>query len=61
MNVEARVNRTRTYRPEDSMFPLPRIAVSAVAALASLAVIPAVLAGLQASTSPVAQTHVRMP
>ena len=41
------------------MFPLPRIAVSAVATLAALALVPAVLAGLQSSASPVAQTHVR--
>ena len=41
------------------MFPLPRIAASAAAALASLALVPAVLAGLQGSVSPVAQTHVR--
>jgi hypothetical protein len=41
------------------MFTLPRIAASAAAALASLALVPAVVAGLQAS-DPVAQTHVRM-
>jgi len=41
------------------MFTLPRIAASAAAALASLALVPAVVAGLQGS-SPVAQTHVRM-
>ena len=41
------------------MFTLPRIAASAAVALASLALVPAVVAGLQAS-SPTAQTHVRM-
>ena len=58
VNGEARVNGTRAHRPEDPMFTLPRIAVSAAAALASLALVPAVVAGLQAS-NPVAQTHVR--
>jgi hypothetical protein len=60
VSVEARVNGTRAHRPEDLMFTLPRIAASAAAALASLALVPAVVAGLQGS-SPVAQTHVRMP
>ena len=41
------------------MSTLPRIAASAAAALASLALVPAVLAGLHGSGSPVAQTHVR--
>ena len=40
------------------MFTLPRITASAAAALASLAIVPAVVAGLQGSSS-VAQTHVR--
>ena len=41
------------------MSTLPRIAASAAAALASLALVPAVFAGLQGSGNPVAQTHVR--
>ena len=40
------------------MFTLPRIAASAAAALASLALVPAVVVSLQGS-SQVAQTHVR--
>ena len=60
VDVEPRVNGTRAHRPEDPMFPLPRIAASVAAALASLALVPAVVAGLQAS-GPMAQTHVRMP
>ena len=41
------------------MFTLPRIAASAAAALASLALVPALVAGMQGSASPTAQTHVR--
>ena len=41
------------------MFTLPRIAASAAAALASLALVPALVAGMQASADPTAQTHVR--
>ena len=41
------------------MFTLPRIAASVAAALASLALVPAVVAGLQSSGS-IAQTHVRL-
>ena len=41
------------------MFTLPRIAASAAAALASLALVPALLAGMQASGDQTAQTHVR--
>ena len=40
------------------MFTLPRIAASVAAALASLALVPAVVTGVQGSSS-VAQTHVR--
>jgi hypothetical protein len=50
---------TRAYRPEDSMFTLPRIAASAAAALASLALVPAIVAGMQGSTDQAKQTHVR--
>lgn len=38
------------------MFTLPRIAVSAAAALA---LVPALFAGMQVSGDPTAQTHVR--
>lgn len=41
------------------MFTLPRIAASAAAALASLALVPALVAGMQVSGDPTAQTHVR--
>ena len=40
------------------MFTLPRIAASAAAALATLALVPALLAGMQGATDQ-AQTHVR--
>jgi hypothetical protein len=41
------------------MFTLPRIAASAAAALASLALVPAIVAGMQGSTDQAKQTHVR--
>jgi hypothetical protein len=41
------------------VFTLPRIAASAAAALASLALVPALMAGMQTSGAPTAQTHVR--
>ena len=41
------------------MFTLPRIAASAAAALVSLALVPAFVAGLQVSADQSAQTHVR--
>ena len=41
------------------MFTLPRIAASAAAALVSLALVPALVAGLQVSADQSAQTHVR--
>ena len=59
MHVEARVTGTRTLRQEDLVFTLPRIAASAAAVLASLALVPALIAGMQASGDPTAQTHVR--
>ena len=59
VTVEPRVNGTRDTDRRTSMSTLPRIAASAAAALASLALVPAVLAGLNGSGNPVAQTHVR--
>jgi hypothetical protein len=41
------------------VFTLPRIAASAAAALASLALVPALVAVTQTSGDPTAQTHVR--
>ena len=60
MHVEARVTGTRARRQEDLVFTLPRSAASAAAALASLALVPALVAGMQAASGdPTAQTHVR--
>jgi hypothetical protein len=59
VHVEARVTGMRAQRQEDLVFTLPRIAASAAAALASLALVPALVAGMQASADPTAQTHVR--
>jgi hypothetical protein len=42
------------------MFTLPRITASAAAALVSLALVPAIVAGTQAGTDQAKQTHVRM-
>lgn len=58
VHVEARVTGMRAHRQEDLVFTLPRIAASAAAALASLALVPALVAGMQASDQ-TAQTHVR--
>ena len=41
------------------MFTLPRIAASVAAALTSLALVPAIMAGLQGPADQSAQTHVR--
>jgi hypothetical protein len=59
VQVEARVTGTRARRQEDLVFTLPRIAASAAAALASLALVPALIAGMQVSGEQTAQTHVR--
>lgn len=59
VHVEARVTGTRTLRQEDLVFTLPRIAASAAAVLASLALVPALIAGMPVSDDPTAQTHVR--
>jgi hypothetical protein len=60
VHVEARVTGTRaTLDRRTSVFTLPRIAASAAAALASLALVPALVAGMQVSGDPTAQTHVR--
>jgi hypothetical protein len=55
----AGVEGTPAHRPEDPVFTLPRIAASAAAALVSLALVPAIVAGLQVSADQSAQTHVR--
>jgi hypothetical protein len=59
VHVEARVTGTRAHRQEDLVFTLPRIAASAAAALTALALLPALVAGIHSSGTPIAQTHVR--